>query len=362
MLLALSGVVALLCCDSPNTSFTKVAEQRLTVDCRAIDFGTLPPYAQRERELQVHNHSGQSVRLIATGSNCSCLDSHTESSVLVPGDSTTWRVTLDVCEYIGEVRRQVWATTDDPAQRQLRVDVRYQVVPVVFAAPEVVALGVLGLEPREIEATADIKTLGDEPIELLAATCDDPFVEAEIETGLVTRDAPGCVRVRVYTPVPEGRYRPVVWVETTSAKVPRLRIPLYGESIGGLKCDRRAIVLEQVPLRTSQTETVAFSCEPGVRVGGMRTSNTALDVTRVERRDGQVTVTVQSNPKLKLGRFKGFLIVEVNNGQRHKVKLPFHGQVVVPPTQGPESQAATLTITKTESGAAERETERRPTR
>ena len=58
------------------------------------------------------------------------------------------------------------------------------------------------------------------------------------------------MRVHVHAPVPEGRFRPLVWVETDSAEAPRLRIPLYGESIRGLRCDQREIVFDAVPLGT----------------------------------------------------------------------------------------------------------------
>jgi hypothetical protein len=302
---------------------------QIEIDQSTIDFGIVPRHACRERVLHVSNRGGQPVRFLATDSDCTCLDSELGVRRLEPGQSAEWRIVLDTCDYTGEVRRHVWVNSDTRDAARVKVAVRYRVVDELFTRPSFVALGLIGDEP--IEALVQVETCNEGSFELVAASSSDPQVEVLIGRECVTRDEPGRVRVCVYGPVPEGRFRPVVWVDTTSSSVPRLRIPVFGESVCGLGCNSRRIVLGEIPLRTSHTKTVTFSCEPGVRVGGIRTSNETLDVTAIDRKNGTIVVTLESNTRLPLGEFRGYLILEVNNGQARKVKLPYRGRVVEPP-------------------------------
>jgi hypothetical protein len=300
----------------------------LKVDQRVVDFGVVPREASRERVLHVRNHGARPVRLLATDADCTCLFSELSADRLEPGAAAEWRVTLETCDYTGEVRRHVWLDSDDPDRPRLKVPVRYRVVEELFTEPSFVPLGLIVDDPLEL--VVPVKTADDQTVELLSASCTDPYVEVLIEADQVTRQEPGRLRVRVHGPVPEGRFRPVIWVDTTSAAVPRLRIPAYGESLAGLRCDCRAAAFGEIPLGTSGTSTVIFSWEPGVRVGGIRTSNETVDVTAIDRDDSQAVVTLKSSARLELGEFRGFLIVEVNNGQARKVRLPYRGRIVEP--------------------------------
>ncbi len=300
----------------------------LTVDAASIDFGEISRFAVRERTLLVNNHSGRPVTLRDSDSDCVCLHSEIPHRRLEPSESTPWHVVLNACDYTGEVRRHVWLKTDSPAVG-LKVAVRYRVVPELFTEPFMVGLGFLPVESADsVEASVDLRTITEETFQLLGAWSNDPAVEVIIEEEYVARDDPGRVRVRVYLPVPEGRYQSTVWIATDSVEVPKLRIPLVGESIAGLRCDRREIVFEDVVLGEAQTRTVTFSHDASMRIGEVRKSNETLDITEIKRSPGRVTATLKTRKRLQLGGFRGYLTVNVNDGRARKVKLPYRGNVL----------------------------------
>ena len=298
----------------------------LRTDRAAIDFGTVPRFATRSAQVSLRNDAGRAVQIKNTDSNCSCLASEVGTRRLGPGERTAWQVLLDTCDYVGEVRRHVWINSDAADRPRLKIPIRYRVVPELFSEPRFVALGLIGDEP--VEAVVEIRTLGAQPFYLGQAASDDPLVEAIVEEALVTRDRPGSVRIRVYGPVPDGRYRPAVLLETTSEAVPSLRIPLFGESLRGLRCDRREIVFAEVPSGTSRTRRIKLDVNSGLGVGAIRPSNESVEVAAIQRGPDSVVVELRNNAKLPLGEFRGFLILEVDGGQSRKVKLPFRGRVI----------------------------------
>ena len=303
----------------------------VTLSAAGLDFGTVAPQSCHQRSLQVVNLTKCPVRLLDSDADCDCLCGTLDMTALEPGAQTRWQITLNTCDYLGEARRFAWVQTDHAQHRLLKLPVRYRVVPEVFAEPEFVSLGLLGSD--EVAVEVQVRTLGEEPVHLLQATCSTPGVFVDLLDEQVSSTLPATVHISVCPPVPEGSFRPTVFVESDSAAVPRLRIPLLGESVRGLRADRRALVFEQVPLGTSQTQRLTLTHDPGVHVGGARTVDDAVDVQSVEREGEKVVITLRTSPRLPLGTFRGMLILEVNNGTARKLKLPYCGQVVVPTSE-----------------------------
>lgn len=276
----------------------------------------------------LRNPGSAAVRIGDTGSNCKCLTCSVGVDVLEPGESAPWRIALDPCgDYLGEVRRQAWVTSDAAPASLLRVSVRYRVVRALFAEPASVALGLIGADM--IVEEVRIATVSNEPVRLLGVACDDPVVEVELLEDEATAAQPARLRVRLQGPVPEGRFSGRVAVHLASQDPAVVSIPVFGESFAGLRCDRRAASFEAVRLGHAATRELRFACDEGVGVVAVRTSNDAVSVKSVERTDGRITVQLRSDPRLPLGRFDGALILEVSRERNRIVRLPYRGQVVL---------------------------------
>jgi hypothetical protein len=176
-----------------------------------------------------------------------------------------------------------------------------------------------------VEAEVTVRTLAAGPVTLFSATCDDPAVHIELPEAPITASQPGCLRIRVPAPVPTGPYHHTLWIDTTSADVPRLRVSLHGEADTRLTCDKREVTFDCVPLGDVIERQVRVHCAPGVEISSVRSSRDAVAITGVERSEHNTLVTVRSASHLPLGSFDGHIVFEVGG---RWVRLPYRGQVV----------------------------------
>jgi len=185
-----------------------------------------------------------------------------------------------------------------------------RVVPEIHPAPEVVALGLLADEP--VEARVELRTAGSGTFWLLAATCDDARVEITIEHPEVNAETPGRLLVRVPASTPVGPYRALLWVATDSEEVPRVRIPLLGESILGVRSDLREVCFGDVPLGESKSVALTITHDANVRIGEARSSLESVRVQNVARATDRTTIRFVSDPDLPLGFFDGHVALRVS--------------------------------------------------
>lgn len=306
------------------------------LDRPALDLGTLARQARRTAVVRLSNPQSRPFLLQGTEADCVCLQSAVPILLLEPGQTVAWNITLETCEAMGEVRRSVWLNTDS---EPIRLPVRYQVVPELFVEPNFVSLGLLGDAP--VETVFQVKTLEAEPILLLNATCDDPNIDIQILRETVTSEKPGQVWIRAQPRGQDESFCATLWLETSCPELPRLRVPLIGEAVTGLRADVRLVRFEDVPLRTAQTQTVTFDGAPGVRIGGIRTSDDAVDAVSAQRAGDQVIVTLRTNPRRPLGTFQGQLLLEVQqNGQNRRIGLPYWGHVTEAPSKPAAARSA----------------------
>lgn len=273
----------------------------VTLTPGVIDFGTLPRHAVREREILLRHHGREALGLAGVSSDCTCLTSWLKETALGPGARTAWTVRLETCDFAGEVRRAVWIDAANGAR--YTVPVRYRVVPELYLEADVLHLGLLG--DGEAEAEVEIATAGDERFELLAVRCDDGQLEAHLERAEVTRPQPGRLRVIVHGPHAPGRLNRLVWVETTSKDVPRLRVPVVGTFVAGLSADMRVVDFGAVALGSSGERTVTLRCAPDLQLGDVRSRSAAVDIVDVQRVADEVRLRLVTRSDLPLGMFFG---------------------------------------------------------
>lgn len=298
----------------------------LVLQPAAIDFGEIAAFSHHEQTIQVSNRTRQPVRVLTCESDCTCLAGRIDAPGLAAQADGSWKIELDPCDSVGEVRRSVWLLVD--GQKHI-VPVRYVVRPAAFADPEFVSLGFLG--PTGIEAETLIRTLRDEPVQLLSLTSTDDRIHATLLDDTTSRTRPARVRIQVDGTVPAGELSGEIFVETAGEDTPRIRIPVLGEAGTGIQCPARQIEWPAIPLGQAQSTELVLQAGADTHVTGVRSSNDAVDVTRIERRPGRVLLTLATNPQRPLGSFHGHLVIEARvNDQDRKLRLPFQGRVVIP--------------------------------
>lgn len=301
-----------------------VPPEGIQLSPEALDFGDIEPFSHHEAVIRVTLRA----RTVAQGgmlseSDCTCLASR---FVADPASPTTvdWRIELDPCDSVGEVRRSVSITVG--GQRRT-VPVRYHVRPAVFADPAFVSLG-LASEGSRGEVT--VRTLRDEPVQLLAVTSTNPHLHPVLIDESACRERPARIRIDVDESVPAGEVSGELFVETAHEETPRIRIPVVGEARSGIRCEAQVIEWSTLPLGAAKPLILVLSVDGDTRIINVRSSNEAVDVPQVQRDGNDVRITLVPSPKLPLGGFHGHLSIETQTGSASRsLRLPFRGQVVI---------------------------------
>lgn len=292
-----------------------------------IDFGDVQTLSHHETTLQLRNTTNRTIRIRGTDADCVCLTSTLSSRSLAPGECLTWTARLNTCDYTGEVRRHIWLETEDPEIPKLAIPVRYRVLPEVYVQPEFVPLGLFGDQPGDVEFT--ICAWSKEPVRLLATSSTDPRVEVQLKDDVVRVDSPATVRVRINGPFAAEAFSAEVFIETTSADVPRLRIPLFGDAGCIANCEQRELDLGLIPFGAAPKQILSFSLHADVVLAAARTEPAHIDVPNIERTKAGAVLTITSASNLPIGTFRGMLLLETtSNGQTRIIRFPYRGRII----------------------------------
>lgn len=284
----------------------------------AIEFGTLPRFADQECRITLteldSNNSGYAVH-----TDCVCLRGEIRNS---PGAGTAdLMVQLHTCDALGEAHRSIRVVRGPQQLEILRIPVHYRVVPDLYADPPFVALGLVADEP--VQAEFLVRTAGTKTIQILAAGCDDPAVNLTPRSTAVSAGQPVRIDVTFQPNHPPREFRSTIWVETDSADIPRLRVPLFGELGSGVSAEIHEIVFDGVPLGSAPKHTITLKYDAGCEIGEVRTTNDSLRIDGIARSGSQVVLTLSPSERLGLGDANGFVTLGLQAPQRRTLRLAY---------------------------------------
>ena len=297
----------------------------ITTDQKVVDFGDVTVGQTVSRAIRINNPTSQPVQ-VAADSDCKCLLPVLKASDLQPGGDSTLQINLDTCSgSVGEVRRHVYLRTQTPPG-VIAVPIRYHVRESVFAEPEVVSLGLFEDSSKPVEGS--IRSLDDQPLELVRAAADSAALSVEIEQHRVDRYTPGRLVIRASGTLPIGPLQATVLVETTHPRCPRIRIGVTGERTVGLSVDPLALRVGAIQLNASPPQTLRIAERNGSRVRGVHSTSSSLQIRSFKRDSEGSEVVFAFDPILPLGTVTGLLTLEVEDKDVRRVSLRCAGQFI----------------------------------
>lgn len=143
-------------------------------------------------------------------------------------DGRQWRVVVELAEDapVGPLRDFLVVHTDHPGQPKLEVPLSGVVRPVLHLTPSTANFGELVLAGQAREVGLTLINFGTEPVEVRSATTDIAGAETriqEVEAGKRWR-----IVVRLTPEVAKGKVDGDLVIETSSAELPRLEVPVSG--------------------------------------------------------------------------------------------------------------------------------------
>jgi hypothetical protein len=195
----------------------------------AHDFGPVPRGPTVTHIFRLTNRTGEAIHISGLRVSCGCVSASADRADVAPGQQAAVVADMDTRRFSGQRTVTIYVQLDRPRWEEERLSVRAESRDDVSLSPESFAFGQArrGSSPT---ASVDLGVLGGGDWRVVDAGCDSSYVKANAEE--ISRDG-GRVVYRVTATLrpdtPIGAWYTDVWLNTTSAVAPRVRVPLTVE-------------------------------------------------------------------------------------------------------------------------------------
>jgi hypothetical protein len=229
------------------------------------DFGPVAYGALLRHDFQLTNHTAGPVHIASVRVSCGCVSTRATQDSISPGKTGTVVAQMDTSRFHGVRRVTIFVQLDQPQWEEVRLAVQADSRGDLSLNPEVLTFGKI---KRGSPATARLQLAmaGGDEAKVREAKADSGYVRVETEE--VGRDR-GEVRYQVTAQLqpglPVGSWYTDIWLETTNAAIPRVRVPVmveiepalsvspavadWGQVKAGAEVERKVLVRGTEPFR-----------------------------------------------------------------------------------------------------------------
>jgi hypothetical protein len=206
---------------------TALAQPRIAIaDGDTIDFGTVPP-GMLIREIHLVNTGDQPLHIDRVDPDCGCTLAPLDRLDLIPGDSATMRITIDMSHRTGIVTQHVTIHSNDPVRPKQSVAILAEVVREISTGGSRFPTIWNAEAGKESTTSLPLQNNSDRPVTFHAARMtgnDGLEMRANLPEGLVL--APGASFLLGVTVKPErkGLLRGRVVIATSSERTPEISL------------------------------------------------------------------------------------------------------------------------------------------
>lgn len=245
-----------------------------------LDFGAVYDDAVVQHSYVLTNQGTRKVKLTGVRASCGCTSVKLAADALAPGQATTMEAVINFKGRRGRQVKSIYAETDDPAAKLIRVEFSGVVVVPLECRPEGVHFGTVGAQER-VEREVLITAVSNEPFKVLSAKSASAQVSASVET----REEGKKYVVKVVCDGPRklGSFMGTVEVTTDHPRMPLISIPVAGLVAGDIIPSPGTVVL--IPSETNEVNTAWVTL--------WSPAGKPFKVMRVELPGGDMTNTVQ---------------------------------------------------------------------
>jgi len=216
---------------------------QLTIRAEIVSFVTVSPSYARLLQVQGLESAHTAVNLwagdgtaleigaIATGADWIHATAHpaAEGERVASGPEAQWRVevSIDSDAPLGPLTEMLSIPTGHPEQPRIDLPLSGFVRPVLAPQPVIADFGVLGRNVDQRKFVVKLFNFGKEPVAVTSAATDLPFVKVTVDP-----DEPGRrykLRLALADDAPKGKFEGTLRVESDSALMPVVEIPVRGK-------------------------------------------------------------------------------------------------------------------------------------
>lgn len=219
-----------------------------------LDFGAVYEDAVVKHSYVLTNQGPRAVKLSGVRASCGCTSVTLAANELAPGQTTTIEAVINFKGRRGRQVKAIYAETDDPAAKFIRVEFTGVVVVPLESQPEGIHFGTVGAAER-VEREVLITAVSNEPFKVLSARSTSDKISVSVET----REAEKKYVVKVACDGPRklGTFMGAVEVVTDHPRMPVLSIPVAGLVAGDIISSPATLLL--IPSVTNEVKTAWFN-------------------------------------------------------------------------------------------------------
>ncbi|MEI6564797.1 MAG: DUF1573 domain-containing protein [bacterium] len=241
-----------------------------------FDFGTVYPDAVVRHSYVLTNQGARTVKLTSVHATCGCTTATAATHEIAPGQTTTVDVEINFKGRRGRQNKSVYAETDDPVNRVVRMEFNGLVMVPIEVKPEGIHFGTIGVDGR-VEREVILSAITTNEFHVVSAQSPS----TQITVVYAPREAGRKYGIRIISDGPRslGSFMTAVEVQTDHPILKTILIPVAAFVAGDIV--PAPTVLMAIPSPTNAPRTSWINL--------WSPSGKAFKVTKVEAPDGITT-------------------------------------------------------------------------
>lgn len=199
------------------------AAPQVTVDVLEYDFGEVIQGDKVDYTFRFRN-AGDSLLLIGSvHSSCGCTAALLSAKQIAPGDSGEIKTTFDSSNFRNAVHKTITMETNDPKHLSVKFQLKGLVKEELLMNPARIGFGKLA-PGAQVEELVSIENFSNETIVLQQPQATNPSLQASLDRTTLEPGEKAQMTVVAQVPQDAKRLSGYVMIETSYAKVPKLRL------------------------------------------------------------------------------------------------------------------------------------------
>lgn len=227
------------------------------------DFGTVPRGPLLSQTFRLKNNTAATVHIAGVRVSCGCVTATPMTNFLQPGEETAIAAQMDTTRFEGPKTVKIYVTFDQPRYEEVQLWVQANSREDVNVTPEAINFGQIkrGSTPS---ATVNVTFYGSGQWQILGCQSESNYVRTQIrEVRRQAFEVSYQLTAQLRADAPVGKWYTDIWLRTTNAATPRVRIPVNVEIESALSVSPSLVDLGQVKLgNTVQRKVIVRGVQP----------------------------------------------------------------------------------------------------
>ncbi len=199
----------------------------VVVDGADFDFGQVFQGEKVDHTFRFMNGGDEPLMIDRVRSSCGCTAALLSAKVVGAGDVAELKATFDSTRFMGPVVKTIYLYSNDPTQQVTELHLRGTVKQELVLSPSRVDLQTLVVGSTK-EVSVSLNNQGAKTLDLLSAQATSPELQVELASDQVAAGESVEFTIRATPKAGTSRVSGYVLVQTSSDRIPELRLPVYG--------------------------------------------------------------------------------------------------------------------------------------